>query len=83
MAICPDAEEEINSGMLPPKHKLLTLVTCYDYDLAHGRVTKISIGIIVGMIGKNSIIQKPKIQTIIETSTRGAELNVERFGIKY
>ena len=79
----PDEVEEIDSSLLPPKLKLLPLVTCYDYDLAHDRLTRISIGGVVVMVDKTAIIHKPKSKPSIETSTYGAELNDGRVGIEY
>ena len=69
------AEEEIESVVIPPKHKLLPLIVCYDSDLAHYSVTRVSTGVIVVMVGKSAIIHKLKRQTSIETSTCGPELN--------
>ena len=55
-----NASEDIESGLTPPKHESLPLVAYYDYGLAHGRVTKISTGGVIGMAGKTEIINNPK-----------------------
>ena len=55
-----DAEEEIHSGLSPPKHKPLPLVAFYDSDIAHDKDTKRSIGGVVGMVGKIAIIHDLK-----------------------
>lgn len=82
MIRCPDATEEIDSGILPSKYELLPLVTRCDSDLDHDRVTRRSICGGVVILGKIAKTHKPQRQTGIQTSTCGAELNDRRVGIE-
>ena len=65
-----------------PKPKPLLFVMCYDSDLAHHVVAIRSTRGVAGMVGETAIINKPKRQTTIATSTYGAELNTRRVGSK-
>ena len=58
MVQCHDVVEEIDSGLPPPKHKPLSLPSCYDSNLAYDRVTMRSMCVVVGMIGKTAIIHE-------------------------
>ena len=55
-----DSSEEVDSGLPIPKHKSLPLSTYYDADLAHDRVTRRSIGDVVGMVRKTIVVHKSK-----------------------
>ena len=65
MMICPDAAEEIDFSLTPPRFKPLSLVTYHDSDLAHDRETRRSTGGIVGIVDKTKIIHKIKRHTIM------------------
>lgn len=82
MLLYPDSVEEVDSGLPILKHKASPLSTCYEDDLAHDRVTKRSIGGVLGMAGKTIIVHKSKMYASVETPTYGAELNAGRVGIE-
>ena len=83
MARYPDAGEEIDSVLPPPKYKPLPLAAHYDSDLAYGRVARRSIGGVVRMVDKKATIHKTKRKTNVETLTYGAELNTGRVDIEH
>ena len=60
MARYPNSLEETDSGLPVPKHEPSPLSMHCDSDLSHDRVTRRSIGGVVGMIGKKIIIHKSK-----------------------
>ena len=55
-----EAAEEIDSGLPIPKCKPLLLVTYYDSNLVHDRVTRKSIDDVVGMVGKQILFMNQK-----------------------
>ena len=61
-----------------PRHKIISLTTCYDANLAHDEVTRKSITGVIDLAIKKPIITRSKSQNTVETSTFGVDFNAGR-----